>query len=102
MKEEIEQPIFQIRINSQLDPRWSEWLNGMEITPSENGETLLSGLVVDQTALHGLLAKIRDMNLKLISVQQANRRDVTTQPSGGSGVQKNVETIFRTPPSQVS
>jgi hypothetical protein len=47
----------------------------MKITALENGDTQLSGLVVDQTDLHGLLAKIRDMNLKLISVQQANRRD---------------------------
>ena len=75
MIEEIENPIYQIRIGGQLDPCWSEWLGGMKITSLESGDTFLSGLVVDQTALHGLLAKIRDMNLKLISVQQANRRD---------------------------
>jgi hypothetical protein len=62
--------VYHICLEGHLDPCWSEWLDGMEIMPLENGETLLSGPLADQTALHGLLAKIRDMNLKLISVNR--------------------------------
>lgn len=62
--------IYHIRLEGHLDRSWSEWLEGMSITLLENGETLLSGTVADQAALHGLLAKIRDMNLKLLSVEK--------------------------------
>jgi hypothetical protein len=60
--------VYHIRLEGHLDPCWSEWLDGMAMTLLGNGETLLSGPLADQTALHGLLAKIRDMNLKLIFV----------------------------------
>jgi hypothetical protein len=63
--------IYHIILEGHLDPNWSEWLDGMEITSLENGETLLSGPVVDQVALHGLLMKIRDMNLNLVSINKA-------------------------------
>lgn len=62
--------VYHIRLEGGLDSRWSEWLDGMQITPLETGDTLLSGALADQAALHGLLAKIRDMNLKLISVNR--------------------------------
>jgi hypothetical protein len=62
--------IYEIRIESSLSPSWSEWLEGISITPLETGETLLSGPVTDQAALHGLLNRIRDMNLKLVSVEK--------------------------------
>jgi hypothetical protein len=62
--------VYEIRIEGQLDPSWSEWLDGMSINSLESGETLLSGPVADQAALHGLLGRIRDMNLKLISVEK--------------------------------
>lgn len=61
---------YTIRIKGHLAPGWSEWFAGMAITPTECGETLLSGPVADQAALHGLLAKIRDLNLALVSVTQ--------------------------------
>ena len=60
--------IYSIRLEGHLDRSWSEWLDGMTIISTENGETLLSGVVVDQAALHGLLARIRDLNLSLISI----------------------------------
>jgi hypothetical protein len=66
--------IYEIRLEGQLDPRWSEWLEEMTITPLVTGETLLTGAVVDQAALHGLLNRIRDLNLKLVSVEK--RQDV--------------------------
>jgi hypothetical protein len=62
--------IYEIRVEGQLDPSWSEWLDGIIITPLESGETLLSGPVADQAALHGLLNRIRDMNLKLVCVEK--------------------------------
>jgi hypothetical protein len=60
--------IYEIRIEGHIDACWSEWLEGMKITPLENGETLLAGQVIDQADLHGLLNRIRDMNLKLVYV----------------------------------
>ena len=59
---------YAIRVKGHLDPRWSEWFEGLAVTIEENGETILSGPLADQAALHGLLARIRDLNLTLISV----------------------------------
>ena len=70
MTESTELLIYNIRLEGHLDPSWSEWLNNMEIISLETGETILSGPVADQTALHGLFAKIRDMNLKINSVSK--------------------------------
>jgi hypothetical protein len=60
--------IYQIRIKSHLSPDWADWFEGLTITLEEDGDTLLSGPVVDQAALHGLLKKVRDLGLPLISV----------------------------------
>ena len=62
--------IYQIKIKGHLDPRWSEWFDGLTITHEPNGETTLSGPVVDQPALFGLLLKIRDLNLTLLSLNR--------------------------------
>ena len=63
-------PFYQIKVKGHLDPRWSEWLDGLVITHEPNGETLLVGPVVDQPALFGLLLKIRDLNLTLLSLNR--------------------------------
>jgi hypothetical protein len=60
--------IYQIRIKSHLSPDWTDWFEGLTVTLEEDGDTLLSGPVVDQAALHGLLKKVRDLGLPLISV----------------------------------
>ena len=60
--------VYEIQVKGPLDPRWSEWFDGLQITNEPNGEALLSGYIADQAALHGALAKVRDLNLQLISV----------------------------------
>jgi hypothetical protein len=60
--------IYQIRIKGHLDPRWTEWFGGLTITLEEDGDSLLTGPVVDQAALHGLLRKVRDLGMPLLSV----------------------------------
>jgi hypothetical protein len=59
---------YQIKVKGHLDRQWSEWFDGLTITHEDNGETSLSGPVVDQAALYGLLLKIRNLNLVLVSV----------------------------------
>ena len=64
--------IYQIRIEGHLGPRWSGWFEGLTITPEGDGETLLTGPVVYQAALHGLLRKVRDLGMPLISAIRVN------------------------------
>lgn len=61
-------PIYQIRIRGHLDRCWTDWFEGLVITRQGDGDTLITGPVVDQAALHGLLKKVRDLGMPLISV----------------------------------
>lgn len=65
---QIESRIYEIRIQGHLDQRWAGWFEGLTITLDDNGETRLTGPVVDQAALHGLMRKVRDLGLPLIAV----------------------------------
>jgi hypothetical protein len=67
--------IYQIRIKGHLDRRWRDWFEGMSITLETNGDTLITGPVVDQAALHGLVKKVRDLGLPLISVNRLDPDD---------------------------
>ncbi len=60
--------VYQIRIRGHLGCEWTDWFGGMAITLEDNGDTLLTGPVVDQAALYGLLKKVRDLGMPLVSV----------------------------------
>lgn len=73
--------IYQIRIKGHLGRQWTEWFEGLIITVEDNGDTLLTGTVVDQAALYGLLRKVRDLGMSLVSInhvgiEQADEPDV--------------------------
>ena len=75
--------IYQIRIEGHLGRHWTDWFGGMTITPEDNGDTLLTGPVVDQAALHGLLKKVRDLGMTLLSVNR-----VRSDPADASDVKQ--------------
>ena len=79
--EKAQPMIYQIRIKGHLGRHWTDWFEGLTITALDNGETLLAGPVLDQAALHGLLRKVRDVGMPLVSVMrvkpgQADTSDV--------------------------
>ena len=76
-----ESGLYEIRIKGHLNNRWADWFEGLTITLEDNGDTLLTGPVVDQAALHGLLKRVRDLGMPLVSVSpvepgQADQSDV--------------------------
>lgn len=77
---EFDKPgIYRIRVKGNLDQKWSDWFDGFTISPQANDETLLTGPVEDQAALHGLLAKIRDLGLPILLVKQVEATSVTEE-----------------------
>jgi hypothetical protein len=80
-EDRYEPGLYEIRVKGHLNDRWAAWFDGLTITLEDNGDTLLTGPVVDQAALHGLLKKVRDLGLPLVSVSpvepgQADMSDV--------------------------
>ena len=61
---------YEIRVDGHLGTRWAAWFDGLSVTPEDDGTTVLRGSVVDQAALHGLLQKLRDVGIPLISLTQ--------------------------------
>lgn len=59
---------YEIRVAGHLPPQWADWFEGLTVTPAGDGDTLLTGLAMDQAALHGLLKKVCDLGLSLVSV----------------------------------
>lgn len=66
---------YMIRVKSHLDLHWESWFEGMTIKHTEDGHTILTGEIIDQSALYGLLEKIRNLNLTLISVQKIDMEE---------------------------
>ena len=64
---------YEIRVEGNLPGDWSNWFEGLEVRPAPGGDSILAGPLADQAALHGMLAKIRNLNLKLISVNRCTR-----------------------------
>ena len=62
--------VYQIRIEGHLGPAWTAWFSGLSISLEDNGDTVLTGVVVDQASLHGLLKKVRDLAVPLVSVNR--------------------------------
>jgi hypothetical protein len=71
-------PFYQIKVKGQLDPRWSEWFDGLTISHEADGSTILFGAVVDQAALYRILLKLHDLNLPLLAV---NRVETEAKPA---------------------
>jgi hypothetical protein len=67
--------VYEIRVKGNLDLKWSDWFDGFSITPVDEDETQLIGSVADQAALHGLLHKIRDLGLPLLTVQRLEDKE---------------------------
>jgi hypothetical protein len=63
---------YEIRVNGVLGSGWSAWFDGLQVTSDDRGQTLIAGPVADQAALHGLLAKIRDLGLELLEVRRTD------------------------------
>jgi len=74
----VKATVYQIRIKGHLDSQWTDWFEGLTITLEDNGDTLLTGSVVDQAALHGLLKKVRDLGMPLISVSPLEHNQADT------------------------
>jgi hypothetical protein len=74
--------LYEIRIKGHLIDRWAEWFEGLTITLEENGDTLLTGPVIDQAALHGLLKKVRDLGMPLVSISPVEPGPATTSGTG--------------------
>ena len=77
---DADQPmVYQIRIKGHLSPQWMGWFEGLTITLEEDGDTLLTGTVIDQAALHGWLKKVRDLGMPLLSVNsiESARQDTS-------------------------
>jgi hypothetical protein len=81
--------VYQIRLQGHLDRQWAAWFEGLTITLEENGDTLLTGPVVDQAALYGLLRKVRDLGIPLLSVIRLEHGPSTMLGTGQADVSEN-------------
>ncbi len=87
-KNDADQPmVYEIRIKGHLSHLWAGWFEGLTITLEDNGNTLLTGTMIDQSALHGVLKKVRDLGMPLLSVNTVrsgsqDEADIQNQPTG--------------------
>ena len=73
---------YEIRLQGHLGPRWEAWFDGLSLTTDDDGTTVLRGAVVDQAALHGVLQKLRDLGVPLMSITQLPPDEHTTTEDG--------------------
>ena len=86
-KTDPSQPVvYQIRVKGHLGHEWTDWFEGLTITLEDNGDTLLTGPVIDQAALHGLLKRVRDLGMPLVSVSPVQPGPPTTLGTGQADV----------------
>ena len=81
-KDHYEPGLYEIRLKGHLGSQWTDWFEGLTITLEEDGDTLLTGPVIDQAALHGLLKKVRDLGMPLVSVSPLEPGPSTTLGTG--------------------
>jgi hypothetical protein len=87
MSDELNRTLpYQIRIKGHLGVEWADWFEGLTVTLEDNGDTLLTGPVIDQAALHGLLKKVRDLGLPLVSVSPLEHGHSTTFGTGRADI----------------
>jgi hypothetical protein len=79
---QIHPTCYEIRVAGHLPAQWADWFEGLTITLEDNGDTLLTGPVIDQAALHGLLRKVRDLGMPLVSVSPVESGPSTTLGTG--------------------
>jgi hypothetical protein len=92
MANKLDQPmVYQIRVKGHLGPQWTDWFGGMTITLEDNGDTLLTGPVVDQAALHGLLKRVRDLGVPLISAIRVKPSSRQMRPTSNSKLREENE-----------
>ena len=72
---------YELRVKGHLDARWADWFDGLALTHQADGSTAIRGTVIDQAALHGLLQRLRDLGLPLISVTELEPDDANERPS---------------------
>ena len=68
---------YQIRLKGQLDEQWTDWFGGLTVALTEDGDTLLTGPLADQAALHGLLRKVRDLGIPLVSINEIHHHPLS-------------------------
>jgi len=81
--------VYEIRLRGHLDARWGEWFEGLTIALDEDGDTLITGPVIDQAALHGILKKVRDLGLPLVSVRRV-QSEVIDSHCSNKGEKMNI------------
>ena len=79
---------YEIRLKGHLDTRWAAWFDGLSLTNESDGTTLIQGPVADQAALHGLLQKVRDVGLPLVSVTQVEPDQPTESTTKAGSITK--------------
>ncbi len=83
--------LYHIKLKGHLAPRWQDWFDGLSITLTDEGDTILSGIIVDQAALHGVFKKIRNLGLSIVSVNLGEMIQEMTSSTHSDGNKEEIE-----------